>query len=281
MTSKIEKAIKRTVSALKEESTSNYIGLKLNIRQAVDYLQVAMFPSYIGQNFAACQLCKDAENCKSKSDEQRRREALVKASGYLLSSFSSFVSKEEAENDTEALINKLPEITAILKTDIQAAFEGDPAATSLDEVILSYPAFFAISVYRIAHELYLMKLPVIPRMMTEYAHEITGIDIHPGAVIGKYFFIDHGTGVVIGETTTVGEHVKLYQHVTLGARSFETLPDGLLVKGIKRHPDIGNNVIIYAGATVLGGDTRIGNNCTIGSNVWITHSIRDNQTVIK
>lgn len=281
MTSKIEEAIKSTVNALREESTSNYIGLKLNLRQAVDYLQVAMFPSYIGQNFSACKLCKDAENCKSRSDEQRRTEALIKASNYLISSFSSFVSKEEAENNTEALIKKLPEITDILKTDIQAAYEGDPAATSLDEVILSYPAFFAISVYRIAHELYLMNLPVIPRMMTEYAHEITGIDIHPGATIGRYFFIDHGTGVVIGETTTIGEHVKLYQHVTLGARSFETLPDGSLVKGIKRHPDIGNNVIIYAGATVLGGDTKIGNNCIIGSNVWITHSIKDNQTVIK
>lgn len=281
MTSRIEEAIKRTVNSLKENSTANYIGLKVNLRQAVECLQVAMFPSYIGQDFSVCKVCKDAESCKSRSDEQRRTLALLKASEYLISTFSSFVSKEEAEKDTVELINKLPAITTILKTDIQAAYEGDPAATSLDEVILSYPAFFAISVYRIAHELYLMNLPVIPRMMTEYAHEITGIDIHPGATIGKYFFIDHGTGVVIGETTTVGEHVKLYQHVTLGAKSFETQPDGSLVKGIKRHPDIGNNVIIYAGATVLGGDTKIGNNCTIGSNVWITHSINDNQTVAK
>lgn len=281
MTTKIENVIKQTVSELTESSQTNYIGLKTDLRQAVECLQVAMFPSFIGQNFSVCQACKDAQHCKSRSDEQRRTEALLKASDYLVNSFSRFVSNEEAENYTESLIAKLPEITAILKTDIQAAYEGDPAATSTDEVILSYPAFTAISIYRIAHELYLMHIPVIPRMMTEFAHETTGIDIHPGATIGKYFFIDHGTGVVIGETTTVGEHVKLYQHVTLGAKSFETLPDGSLVKGIKRHPDIGNNVIIYAGATVLGGDTKIGDNCTIGSNVWITHSIGSNQTVVR
>ena len=139
--------------------------------------------------------------------------------------------------------------------------------------MLSYPAFDAISIYRIAHKLYELKVPVIPRIMTEYAHQLTGIDIHPGATIGRSFFIDHGTGVVIGETCTIGEGVKLYQGVTLGAKSFQTDEAGNPVKGIKRHPDIGDRVVIYAGATILGGDTFVGNDSVIGGNVWLTHSV--------
>ena len=146
--------------------------------------------------------------------------------------------------------------------------------------MLAYPAFEAISIFRIAHELYEQNIPILPRMMTEYAHRTTGIDIHPGATVGPYFFIDHGTGVVIGETTTIGERVKLYQGVTLGAKSFAVNPDGTLVKGIKRHPDIGNNVVIYAGATILGGNTQIGDNCVIGGNVWLTHSVDAGSTVL-
>lgn len=281
MTKRIEEIIKNTVSAISENQEKNYIGFKSDLRQAIEFLQVGMFPSFIGQDFSICKFCKDSENCKSKSDAQRRTNALTKASDSLIKAFSRVVSEDEAIDFAEKLISKLPEIIETLKTDIKAAYEGDPAAVSVDEVILSYPAFTAISIFRLAHELYLLKAPIIPRMMTEYAHEITGIDIHPGATIGKYFFIDHGTGVVIGETTTIGEHVKIYQNVTLGAKSFETLADGSLVKGIKRHPDIGNNVIIYAGATVLGGDTKIGNNCVIGGNVWLTHSISANQTVVR
>lgn len=177
------------------------------------------------------------------------------------------------------LLEKLPEIRDVIMTDVQAAYEGDPAAKSTDEIIITYPCFKAISIYRIAHELYLMQIPVLPRLMTEYGHRLTGIDIHPGATIGKYFFIDHGTGVVIGETTVIGEHVKLYQHVTLGAKSFDVNDDGTLVKGIKRHPNIGNNVVIYAGATILGGDTFIGDDCVIGGNVWLTSSLNPGETV--
>lgn len=163
---------------------------------------------------------------------------------------------------------------------MQAAYEGDPAATCREKVMLAYPAFEAISIFRIAHELYLMKVPMLPRMMTEYAHSLTGIDIHPGATIGPYFFIDHGTGVVIGETTVIGERVKLYQGVTLGAKSFAVQSDGTLVKGNKRHPNIGSNVVIYAGATILGGDTYIGDNCVIGGNVWLTHSVEPGKRVL-
>ena len=179
-----------------------------------------------------------------------------------------------------AFLLTLPEIKSRLETDIRAAYDGDPAAMSTEEIMLAYPAFEAISIYRMAHELYVMRIPMLPRMMTEYAHQITGIDIHPGATIGRYFFIDHGTGVVIGETTTIGNRVKLYQGVTLGAKSFELDENGNPVKGIKRHPDIGNNVVIYAGATILGGNTVIGDGCTIGGNVWLTHSVEAGRTVL-
>ena len=184
------------------------------------------------------------------------------------------------EDVADALFARLPAIRETLGTDIQAGYEGDPAATCPEEVMLAYPAFEAISIFRIAHELYLLKVPMLPRMMTEYAHSLTGIDIHPGATIGRSFFIDHGTGVVIGETTVIGEHVKLYQGVTLGAKSFAVQADGTLVKGNKRHPNIGNNVVIYAGATILGGDTYIGDNCVIGGNVWLTHSVEPGKRVL-
>lgn len=178
-----------------------------------------------------------------------------------------------AEYIVEQFMSSLPDISRVLDTDIQAAYEGDPAARSREEVMLAYPAFETISIFRLAHRLFELKLPLIPRMMTEYAHQMTGIDIHPGAHIGEYFFIDHGTGVVIGETCNIGHHVKLYQGVTLGAKSFQHEEDGTLVKGGKRHPDVGNNVVVYAGATVLGGDTVIGDDSVIGGSVWLTHSV--------
>ena len=176
-------------------------------------------------------------------------------------------------------IQSLTEITRILATDVSAAYEGDPAAKSREEIMLAYPAFEAISIYRLAHRLYELKVPLIPRMMTEFAHQTTGIDIHPGATIGSFFFIDHGTGVVIGETCTIGDHVKLYQGVTLGAKSFQTDANGNPIKGIKRHPDIGNHVVIYSGATILGGNTVIGDYCVIGGNVWLTHTVEPGNTV--
>lgn len=173
----------------------------------------------------------------------------------------------------------IPGIYSLLLKDIEALYEGDPAATSREEVIVAYPGFFAIVVYRIAHVLYEMRVPIIPRIMTEFVHQKTGIDIHAGAKIGEYFFIDHGTGVVVGETTIIGDHVKLYQGVTLGAKSFEVDADGNPVKGIKRHPNIGSHVVIYANATILGGSTTVGDHCVIGGNVWLTHSVEPGQTV--
>ena len=180
---------------------------------------------------------------------------------------------EGADKITIALLEELPNIRVKLQGDIEAAYAGDPAAISHEETILSYPSIEAVTAYRIANFLYNQKVPLIPRVISEFAHQKTGIDIHPGATIGKNFFIDHGTGVVIGETCTIGDNVKIYQGVTLGAKSFPVDENGNPIKGIKRHPNIEDNVVIYAGATILGGDTIIGSNSIIGGNVWLTHSV--------
>ena len=175
-----------------------------------------------------------------------------------------------------AFFGEIPKIRALVQTDVQAAYDGDPAATSKDEVIFCYPGLFAITVYRLAHVLYTLGVPMIPRIMTEHAHGITGIDIHPGATVGDHFFIDHGTGIVIGETTVIGSHVKIYQGVTLGGI---TTRGGQSLRGKKRHPTIEDNVTIYAGASVLGGETVIGRECVIGSNAFITQSVPPCTTV--
>lgn len=182
------------------------------------------------------------------------------------------------EGETLALtfLEKLTGIRELIQTDLQAAYEGDPAAYNKPEIILSYPGLFAIVVNRIAHELYSLEVPLIPRMMTEYAHTETGIDIHPGATLGKYFFIDHGTGIVIGETAVIGDNVKIYQGVTIGALSTR---EGQKLHGKKRHPTIENNVTIYAGASILGGETVIGHDSVIGGNAFITTSIPSNTRV--
>lgn len=185
----------------------------------------------------------------------------------------------EAIETVKYVFSTMPNVKRDLNEDIQAAYEGDPSAKSTMEIIISYPGLLAIVTYRIAHLLYEKVVPLIPRMMTELAHSRTGIDIHPGATIGPGFFIDHGTGVVIGETTVIGRHVKLYQGVTLGALSFPKDAEGRIVKGVKRHPNVEDNVTIYAGATILGGETTIGAGSEVGGNVWLTHSIPENSKV--
>jgi serine O-acetyltransferase len=181
--------------------------------------------------------------------------------------------KANAQHITTEWLGWLPEIRRVVQTDVAAAYVGDPAARSVEEIILAYPCVLAISLQRLAHVLYTLGVPLLPRMLTEFAHERTGIDIHPGAVIGPHFFIDHGTGVVIGETARIGAHVKIYQGVTLGAKSFDTDPTGAPVKGVKRHPDIEDHVTIYAHATILGGGTRIGAHSIVGASVWLMDSI--------
>lgn len=193
----------------------------------------------------------------------------------------------EEETDYEAkgqamaidFLKRIPDLRSVLATDVQAAYDGDPACKNLDEVIFCYPGLEAVTVYRLAHELHNLGVPFIPRMMTEWAHKQTGIDIHPGATIGRYFFIDHGTGVVVGETCEIGEHVKLYQGVTLGALSFPTDADGNVIRNMKRHPTIEDRVVIYANATILGGDTVIGHDAVVGSSVWLTRSVASHSTV--
>ena len=179
----------------------------------------------------------------------------------------------DAKEIVDEFVAALPEVRRLVDTDVQAAYDGDPAATSRMEVVMAYPGLYAVTIHRLAHVLYKLKVPIIPRVMSELAHSKTGIDIHPGATIGERFFIDHGTGVVIGETTIIGRNVRLYQGVTLGGLSFEKDSNGALVKGLKRHPNIEDNVVIYANATILGGDTTIGHDSEIGGNVWIKESV--------
>lgn len=184
-----------------------------------------------------------------------------------------------AQQRTLDFLKKLPDIRMVLEHDVQAAFEGDPAAKGHHEIIFCYPGIEAISIYRLAHQLLLLGIPLIPRMMTEYAHSKTGIDIHPGARIGPRFFIDHGTGVVIGETCDIGVNVKLYQGVTLGALSFPRDSSGNIIRGKKRHPTLEDDVVVYANATILGGDTIVGKGTVIGSNVWLTQSVAPGNVV--
>ncbi len=198
------------------------------------------------------------------------------ALGFQAGGQSAEQAQENAQKVSMEFFAQIPQVRAMVQTDLEAAYEGDPAATGVAEIILSYPGLFAITVYRLAHVLYTLQVPMLPRMMTEHAHSITGIDIHPGATIGKYFFIDHGTGIVVGETTVIGERVKLYQGVTLGALSTR---GGQNLRGKRRHPTIEDNVTIYAGASVLGGDTVVGRDSVIGSNAFITKSIAPCTTV--
>lgn len=194
--------------------------------------------------------------------------ALIQSEAY--AGADSRTRHRRAKEVARRFIETIPQIHETLKLDLAAAYEGDPAAFNHDEIILSYPGFYAITVSRIAHELHLLGVPIIPRIMTEHAHSLTGIDIHPGATIGKYFFIDHGTGVVIGETTTIGDRVKIYQGVTLGGLSTRA---GQGLRNKKRHPTIENDVTIYSGASILGGETVIGEGCIIGGNAFITSSV--------
>src|ERR1700749_515598 len=191
------------------------------------------------------------------------------------------VTERQATKCAEEFLAQLPRVREALATDVCAAYEGDPAAVCYDEIIFSYPGLYAITVYRLAHELHALGVPLIPRIMTEHAHSRTGIDIHPGTRVGSSFFIDHGTGVVVGGTAVIGANVKLYQGVTLGAFSFDKDADGQLIRHTKRHPTIEDDVIIYAGATILGGETVIGRGSVIGGTVWLTPSVPPGTRVLQ
>lgn len=242
--------------------------------ELVEDLRAVLFPGFFGtpdlheeslHYFVGSTLAR-----AGRSLQQQIRRALTFTERH--DTHRSAACNEEAWELTRAFIARLPEVRRLLGTDVLAAYEGDPALTVREEAVFSYPGLFAITNHRLAHELHLLGIPIIPRLITERAHTLTGIDIHPGARIGERFFIDHGTGVVIGETSIVGNGVRLYQGVTLGARSFPLDEAGHPIKGIERHPVVEDDVVIYSGATVLGRIT-IGRGSIIGGNVWLTNSV--------
>ncbi len=259
-----------------EDGGINYLAAAamLPSRTAIDTacaeLMSLMFPGFRGEP-----LVRSGDLPEVTHARLRRLQSLFKPE--FCKSLGQYPPDTETEKRADELLSgffaQLPTLRKMLWTDIDAAYEGDPAAKSYEEIILAYPALEAIAIQRMAHELYLKELPLIPRIMTEWAHSRTGIDIHPGASIGSHFFIDHGTGVVIGETTQIGSRVKLYHGVTLGARSFEKDEQGKIKKGGKRHPTVEDDVTIYPNSTVLGGETVIGARSTIGGNVFLVQSV--------
>lgn len=280
-------AIVETVQGLTENYHSHELltlkqGMALPSRRAVidilKDLKEVLFPGYYGPNSCIGNFSDHYAGYRLDRLYDQLREQIAIALLYECGCEGcQRITAPKADEICSAFFKKLPQLQQMLLKDVQAGFDGDPAAKSKEEIIFCYPGFFAIYIYRIAHELYQHKVPFIPRIMSEYAHGSTGIDINPGATIGEYFFIDHGTGVVIGETAVIGNHVKIYQGVTLGALSTR---GGQQLVGVRRHPTICDHVTIYSGASVLGGDTVIGENSTIGGGTFITESVPANSRVL-
>jgi len=282
---KIEKLVGEIARTYQGDSGINFIDVsnlpaRDKIFQVLDLLIEVLFPGYTGKKTVAKSnikfivgdlLCQVVNSLCEQTERAFQHACRIKKC-------QGCDCRTMAQDVTEHLLGQLPKIRELLKGDVGAAFDGDPAAKSYEEIVISYPCITAIATYRIAHELYLKDVPLIPRIMSECAHSKTGIDIHPGARIGKNFFIDHGTGVVIGETTIIGDNVKLYQGTTLGAMSFPKDARGRIIKGGKRHPTIEDNVTIYAEATILG-DVTIGAGSVVGGNVWIAESVPAGVTV--
>src|SRR6266702_3735764 len=242
---------------------------RLAIEATCAELMSLMFPGFRSEALVSSEDLADRTRTRIRNLHARLKTEICRSLGKIP---PDEATEAKAEEVLSVFLKELPLVRRVLWTDIDAAYEGDPAAKSYEEIILAYPALEAIAIYRMAHLLY-DKVPLIPRIMTEWAHSRTGIDIHPGAQIGSHFFIDHGTGVVIGETCVIGSHVKLYHGVTLGARSFQKDEQGHIRKGGKRHPNVEDNVTIYPNATVLGGETVIGARSTIGGNVFLVQSV--------
>jgi serine O-acetyltransferase len=250
--------------------------------RVLDALQELLFPGYTGaQGLTGASLRLHVESRVAWLYETLTEQiARAVNHGHRLEDACP-VTERQATECAEEFLARLPAVRELLATDVKAAYDGDPAAACYDEIIFSYPGLYAITTYRLAHELHALDVPLIPRIMTEHAHSRTGIDIHPGTRVGPAFFIDHGTGVVVGGTAVIGANVKLYQGVTLGAFSFDKDADGQLVRHTKRHPTIEDDVVVYAGATILGGDTVIGRGSVIGGNVWLTHSVPPGTRVLQ
>src|SRR3990170_7830994 len=250
--------------------------------EALEDLLTIFFPGYIGKTEITKSNIKYFLGSTLASVQTRLTDEVEKSLKYICRKIKECphdVCRRRAQVVVKELLEKIPELRSVVSGDIVAAYDGDPAAVSAEEVIISYPCVLAITTHRIAHELYLRGVPLIPRIMSEHVHSLTGIDIHPGARIGKNFFIDHGTGVVVGETAEIGDNVKIYQGVTLGALSFKTDGEGNLVRGQKRHPTLEDRVVVYANATILGGATVVGHDAVVGSSVWLTQSVSPFTTV--
>ena len=281
----IEELVDQIAHTYKGDTGINFIDasnlpVRGEIVQILDLLFEVLFPGHTGMrpvtksniNFVIGDLlCQVQSELSEQIERAYRYQCRIKKC-------ETCDCEKMADEASEQLLIQLPKIRDLLKGDVEAAYEGDPAAQSHEEIVISYPCINAIGTYRIAHELYLKQVPLIPRIMSECAHSKTGIDIHPGATIGRNFFIDHGTGVVIGETTIIGDNVKIYQGATLGAMSFPKDERGRIIKGQKRHPTIEDDVTIYAEATILG-DVTIGKGATIGGNVWVKQSVPAGFTV--
>jgi serine O-acetyltransferase len=282
---KLEQLVAEIVATYQGDIGINFIDaanlpVRDKILEIIDLLFEVLFPGYEGKRAVTktnvsfvvidvlCHIYTELSNQIEKALKYQCR----------MGKCSTGDCRKLAEDAAVHLLTQLPRIREMLKGDVKAAFEGDPAAKSYEEIVISYPCIIAITIYRLAHELYIKDIPLIPRIMTECAHARTGIDIHPGATIGKNFFIDHGTGVVIGETSIIGDNVKIYQGTTLGALSFPKDERGRIIKGGKRHPTIEDNVTIYAEATLLG-DIKIGKGAIIGGNVWVKESVPPGVTV--
>jgi len=259
-----------------------FLPSKTEIIQIVELARTVLFPGFFGNDEISLKgfsfhVASCIDNMARKLKEQIKR-------GFCFGKKKHKMDCSDCEKCageiTNKFISRLPSIQELLFLDAKAAYDGDPSATSIDECIYSYPGLLAITNYRIAHELYLMNVPIIPRIITEHAHSVTGIDIHPAAKIGKSFFIDHGTGVVIGETCIIGDKVRLYQGVTLGAKSIKTNDNGEIIKGLPRHPILEDDVVVYSGASVLGRIT-IGKGAVIGGNVWLTSDVGPGETKIR
>jgi len=269
MTNIVATEIERIAKLISKQSALPKQPVKAVIVDVIVELQRILFPEVFENENISSALEKISKNIAIQTELALRSDLQYKNSA------QSEVEKA-ALDITLQFISKIPAIKEKLETDVEAVYNGDPAAYSKAEIIMSYPGIYAGMIHRIAHELYLLSVPLIPRMMSEHAHSATGIDIHPGAAIGKYFCMDHGTGIVVGESTVIGDHVKLYQGVTLGALSTKGGQD---IKGTKRHPTINDNVTVYSGATILGGSTVIGEGVVIGGNAFIVKSVPENTRV--
>lgn len=281
----IESLADLIVSSYQDDSGTNFIDVRnLPMRERIvhilDLLLEVLFPGYRGLRKVTRENVRSVihELLVILSRELKEQIELALRHECKLKECSTSDCSVTADYHAGELLNRIPSIRQVLRTDVEAAYDGDPAARSFEEIVISYPCIFAIAIHRLAHEMYCMGIPLIPRIMSEYAHSKTGIDIHPGARIGSYFFIDHGTGVVIGETAVIGSRVKLYQGVTLGALSFPKDERGQIVRDKKRHPTLEDEVTLYAEATILG-DITIGKGAIIGGNVWIRESVPP-QTVV-